>query len=143
MKVLLLNGSPHAKGCTFTALSEVANRARNTGNPNGNPTDRHAACPRMYWRADDVGLPVIVSLMTALSIWSLIKPQKLTVLLSVLPYITPLPTARSLPCSTVFSMLAAKTLFTSQRQRSSAPGVREQPPLLMNLINILPSLRCP
>ncbi|MGM9526418.1 MAG: flavodoxin family protein [Peptococcaceae bacterium] len=24
MKVLLVNGSPHAKGCTFTALSEVA-----------------------------------------------------------------------------------------------------------------------
>lgn len=24
MKVLLLNGSPHAKGCTYTALSEVA-----------------------------------------------------------------------------------------------------------------------
>ena len=24
MKVLLINGSPHAKGCTFTALSEVA-----------------------------------------------------------------------------------------------------------------------
>lgn len=24
MKVILLNGSPHAKGCTFTALSEVA-----------------------------------------------------------------------------------------------------------------------
>ena len=23
MKVLLLNGSPHEKGCTFTALSEV------------------------------------------------------------------------------------------------------------------------
>ena len=24
MKVLLVNGSPHQKGCTFTALSEVA-----------------------------------------------------------------------------------------------------------------------
>ena len=24
MKVLLLNGSPHEKGCTYTALSEVA-----------------------------------------------------------------------------------------------------------------------
>lgn len=24
MKVLLINGSPHAKGCTFTALNEVA-----------------------------------------------------------------------------------------------------------------------
>ena len=24
MKVLLINGSPHANGCTYTALSEVA-----------------------------------------------------------------------------------------------------------------------
>lgn len=24
MKVLLLNGSPHEKGCTYTALSEIA-----------------------------------------------------------------------------------------------------------------------
>lgn len=24
MKVLLINGSPHKQGCTFTALSEVA-----------------------------------------------------------------------------------------------------------------------
>ena len=24
MKVLLLNGSPHAKGCTYTALAEAA-----------------------------------------------------------------------------------------------------------------------
>ena len=24
MKVLLVNGSPHQKGCTYTALSEVA-----------------------------------------------------------------------------------------------------------------------
>lgn len=24
MKVLLINGSPHRQGCTFTALSEVA-----------------------------------------------------------------------------------------------------------------------
>lgn len=26
MKVLLINGSPHEKGCTYTALTEVANR---------------------------------------------------------------------------------------------------------------------
>lgn len=31
MKVLLLNGSPHAKGCTFTALSEVANELETQG----------------------------------------------------------------------------------------------------------------
>lgn len=24
MKVLLINGSPHAKGCTYTALEEIA-----------------------------------------------------------------------------------------------------------------------
>ena len=24
MKVLMINGSPHEKGCTYTALSEVA-----------------------------------------------------------------------------------------------------------------------
>lgn len=31
MKVLLLNGSPHKEGCTFTALSEVAAALRNNG----------------------------------------------------------------------------------------------------------------
>lgn len=31
MKVLLLNGSPHAHGCTFTALSEVAEELRKNG----------------------------------------------------------------------------------------------------------------
>ncbi len=29
MKALLINGSPNAKGCTFTALSIVAEKVRN------------------------------------------------------------------------------------------------------------------
>ena len=28
MNVLLINGSPHASGCTFTALSEIADTLR-------------------------------------------------------------------------------------------------------------------
>jgi multimeric flavodoxin WrbA len=31
MKVLLLNGSPRANGCTYTALSEVAGALRGEG----------------------------------------------------------------------------------------------------------------
>jgi multimeric flavodoxin WrbA len=31
MKVLLINGSPHAKGCTFTALSEIAETLNSNG----------------------------------------------------------------------------------------------------------------
>ena len=31
MKVLLINGSPHAAGCTFTALSEVAGQLKEAG----------------------------------------------------------------------------------------------------------------
>ena len=31
MKVLLINGSPHARGCTYTALSEVASELINQG----------------------------------------------------------------------------------------------------------------
>ena len=31
MKVLLLNGSPHKNGCTYTALSEVANSLNEEG----------------------------------------------------------------------------------------------------------------
>lgn len=31
MKVLLVNGSPHAKGCTFTALSEIATTLEKQG----------------------------------------------------------------------------------------------------------------
>lgn len=31
MKVLLINGSPHEKGCTYTALSEVAGALKNEG----------------------------------------------------------------------------------------------------------------
>lgn len=31
MKVILLNGSPNAKGCTYTALEEVANTLNQEG----------------------------------------------------------------------------------------------------------------
>ena len=31
MKVLLINGSPHAKGCTYTALCEVAEALNKEG----------------------------------------------------------------------------------------------------------------
>ena len=31
MKVLLINGSPHKKGCTYTALSEVAGQLEKNG----------------------------------------------------------------------------------------------------------------
>ena len=31
MKVLLVNGSPHAQGCTYTALCEVANELEQNG----------------------------------------------------------------------------------------------------------------
>jgi len=31
MKVLLINGSPHAKGCTYTALSEAERQLQNNG----------------------------------------------------------------------------------------------------------------
>ena len=31
MKVLMLNGSPHPKGCTFTALSTVAAQLEKNG----------------------------------------------------------------------------------------------------------------
>ena len=31
MKVLLINGSPHEHGCTFTALSEVAAQLNKNG----------------------------------------------------------------------------------------------------------------
>lgn len=31
MKILLINGSPHEKGCTYTALSEVANQLKKDG----------------------------------------------------------------------------------------------------------------
>ena len=31
MKVLLINGSPHAAGCTYTALSEIARALNEDG----------------------------------------------------------------------------------------------------------------
>ena len=31
MKVLLVNGSPHEKGCTYTALCEIADTLRDNG----------------------------------------------------------------------------------------------------------------
>ena len=31
MKVLLINGSPHEKGCTYTSLSEVAKTLEENG----------------------------------------------------------------------------------------------------------------
>ena len=33
MKVLLINGSPHANGCVFTALSEFAGQLQKYGRP--------------------------------------------------------------------------------------------------------------
>lgn len=31
MKVLLINGSPHEKGCTYTALKEIADQLEKEG----------------------------------------------------------------------------------------------------------------
>ena len=31
MKVLLINGSPHEKGCTYTALDEIRNQLTRRG----------------------------------------------------------------------------------------------------------------
>ena len=31
MKVLLINGSPHSNGCTYTALEEIAQTLKNEG----------------------------------------------------------------------------------------------------------------
>lgn len=39
MNVLLINGSPHEKGCTYTALSEVANTL-----------EKHGIAPEKYRR---------------------------------------------------------------------------------------------
>ena len=33
MKVLLINGSPHEKGCTYTALSLIAGELNAAGSP--------------------------------------------------------------------------------------------------------------
>ncbi len=35
MKALLVNGSPHAKGCTYTALAELKKNAGGRGHRNG------------------------------------------------------------------------------------------------------------
>ena len=107
MKVLLLNGKSARQGCTFTALSEVAKELETQGIKRKSYRSVRSLSADVL-AADDVGLPVIVSLMTALSIWSLIKPQKLTVYCRFSPYIMPLPTARSLPYSTVFFYAGSK-----------------------------------
>ena len=64
-KVLLINGSPHAKGCTYTALREVADSLEKNGvateivhlGPRGVPgciwgamyARKQAAAPWMIW----------------------------------------------------------------------------------------------
>ena len=39
MNVLLINGSPHKKGCTYTALSEVAGQLEQSGIGHAHPGD--------------------------------------------------------------------------------------------------------
>ena len=46
MKVLLLNGSPHAKGCTYTALAEAAGALEAAGVVTMAPCA--AICPYRY-----------------------------------------------------------------------------------------------
>lgn len=48
MKVLLVNGSGHAKGCTYTALEEVAGALEKNGIEDGDHPGGHTAHRRMY-----------------------------------------------------------------------------------------------
>lgn len=48
MKVLLVNGSPHKEGCTFTALKEVADTLNREGGGNRILLDRQQAYQRVY-----------------------------------------------------------------------------------------------
>jgi len=47
MKVLLINGSPHKKGCTWTALNEGENPQKGKYR-NGDFLDRHQAAGWLY-----------------------------------------------------------------------------------------------
>ena len=57
MKVLLVNGSGHAKGCTYTALEEVAGALEKNGIETARaPCSRASPVPASS-AADAVGLP--------------------------------------------------------------------------------------
>ena len=48
MKVLLINGSPHEKGCTYTALSLIAGGAERQRHRDRDPERRHKAGGRLH-----------------------------------------------------------------------------------------------
>ena len=48
MKVLMLNGSPHEKGCTYTALAEVAGELNQAGIETEIMHVGGGDCPRMH-----------------------------------------------------------------------------------------------
>lgn len=48
LKVMLVNGSPHKEGCTFTALSEIAGALKKKRRRFGNFLDREKIRFRLY-----------------------------------------------------------------------------------------------
>lgn len=48
MKVILVNGSPHEKGCTYTALKEVASALEQGGHRNRYFLDRYESYCGLY-----------------------------------------------------------------------------------------------
>ena len=44
LKVMLVNGSPHEKGCTYTALSELTNTFAKDNVQDDSKTGRHYGC---------------------------------------------------------------------------------------------------
>ena len=53
MKVILVNGSPHEKGCTYTALAEVASALEHREGPRGRSAycgnGLSVQCVRLRW----------------------------------------------------------------------------------------------
>ena len=48
MNVLLINGSPHEKGCTYTALSLIAGELNKAGYRHRDPARRRQAGGRLH-----------------------------------------------------------------------------------------------
>ena len=126
MKVLLINGSPHIHGCTFTALSEVEKELNKEG------IDTELISIGTKTVVVNAGTPASVWCMT-ISSMSLLRRQRLQMVLSLVLLSTMLrPMVRSIHCFHAYFIPTDQSWHTNRERLSSQ---QEEPERLLPLTN--------
>ena len=142
MKVLLINGSPHQNGCTYTALCEAAKALNAEGIETEffwlgtKPIAGCMGCRQCFSSGQCVFDDCVMSLSQ--------RPQMQMVSSSVLRCISQVQAALlHLSWTEFFTQAAAKGYFTTSLPQQSAPQDVAAPlQLTTSLINILALPRC-